>query len=78
MNQQITDLDLFEFIGRQALQIDLLKRQAEQLQTMLVQSQNGIAEAQKVAKGLHRQIQKSTIENNGAEIKQPLEDYSTR
>ncbi len=70
MNQQITNLDLFEFIGRQALEIDLLKKQSEQLIAMVQQSQNGIIEAQEVAKKLYRQTQKSTMENNGAEIGQ--------
>ncbi len=37
MNQQITNLDLFEFIGRQALEIDFLRKRAEQLQLMLEQ-----------------------------------------
>ncbi len=77
MNNQITNLDLFEFIGRQALEIDMLRKENEQLKIMLVQSQNGIVEAQEVTKKLHHQIQKSTIENNGAELAQQLEDHST-
>ena len=79
MNQQITNLDMLELIGRQALEIDLLKKQNEQLVAMVQQAQNGIIEAQGVAKKLHCQIQKSATENNGAEIGQ-LEDkpYSTK
>ncbi len=80
MNQQLTNLDLFEFIGRQALEINVLRKQAEQLKAMLRQAQNGIIEAQEVAKKLHHQAQKSAIENNGAEVEQ-LENepsYSTK
>ena len=77
MKQQITNLDLFELIGRQALQIDLLKKENEQLLSMLQQAQSGIIEAQEVAKKLHRQTQKSAIENNGAELAERLENYPT-
>ncbi len=70
MNQQITNIDMFELIGRQVLEIDLLRKQNEQLKIMLQQAQNGIIEAQEVAKKLHHQIQKSTMENNGAEVEQ--------
>lgn len=61
---------MFEFIGRQALEIDLLRKQNEQLKAMLQQAQGGIIEAQEVAKKIHRQTQKSAIESNGAEIGQ--------
>ena len=79
-NQQITASDLFPLIGRQTIEINLLREKIEQLQAMLQQAQNGIIEAQEVAKKLHHQIQKSAMENNGAEVKQ-LENepgYSTR
>lgn len=68
MSQQITASDLFPLIGRQTVEIDLLKKQNDQLLSMLQQAQSGIIEAQEVAKKLDRQIQKSAIENNGAEI----------
>ncbi len=68
MNQQITNLDMFELIGRQALQIDFLGKQVEQLTAMIQQAQNSATEAQEIAKKLHRQIQKSAMENNGAEL----------
>ncbi len=68
---------MFEFIGRQALQNDLLGKENEQLKAMLRQAQNGIIEAQEVAKKLHCQMQKSATENNGAELAERLEDYST-
>ncbi len=75
----ITSLDLFELIGRQAVQIDLLKKENEQLKAMLQQAQNGITEAQEIAKKLHQQTQKSAIENNGAlEEKKREVDYSMK
>ncbi len=61
---------MFELIGRQALQIDFLGKQVEQLTVMVQQAQSSAVEAQEVAKKLHRQIQKSAIENNGAEVGQ--------
>ncbi len=70
MNQQITNLDMFEFIGRQALQIDFLGKQVEQLTVMVQQSQKSAVEAQEVAKKLHHQMQKSAMKNNGAEVEQ--------
>ncbi len=68
MNQQLTDLDLFEFIGRQAVQIDFLRKQVDQLQAMVQQSQQSAVEAQEVAKKLHSQTQKSVIGNNDAKV----------
>ncbi len=77
-NQQIEIDDLFEFIGRQALDNYLLRKQTEQLKTMLRQAQNGIVEAQEVAKKLHHQMQKSAIENNGAELVERETSHSTK
>ncbi len=79
MNQQITNLDMCEFIGRQALEIDLLRKQNEQLKAMLQQTQNGITEAQEVAKRLHHQIQNGAMENNSAEVEELKDEpnYST-
>ena len=76
MKQQITTSDLFEFMGRQALDIEILRKQIEQLKMMLQQAQKGITEAQEVAKKLH-QTQKSAIENNGVELAERLENYPT-
>ncbi len=77
MNQQITVSDLFPLIGRQTIEINLLREKIEQLQAMLQQAQGGIIEAQEVAKKLHHQTQKSAIENNDAELAEKIEDYST-
>ncbi len=67
MSQHITASDLFPLIGRQTIEINLLREKIEQLQAMLRQAQNGIIEAQEVAKKLHQQIQKRADEaKNGA------------
>lgn len=37
MNHQVTTQDLFEIIGRQTVEIDLLRKQLEQLSVMVQQ-----------------------------------------
>jgi len=39
VSQQVTTQDLFEFIGRQAIEIDLLRKQLEQLSAVIQQIQ---------------------------------------
>ena len=65
---QIDINDMFRIIGRQRVEIELLNRQLEQMQEVAQQEQNRASEAQEVAKKLYQQMQKSAIENNGAEI----------
>ncbi|KKM90974.1 hypothetical protein LCGC14_1233260 [marine sediment metagenome] len=67
-NRQVTTQDLLQIIGRQRVEIELMTRQLEQMQSLAQSEQNRANEAQEVAKKLHQQIQKSAIENNGAEI----------
>jgi len=65
-------------MGRQALDIEILRKENEQLKSMLLQAQNGITEAQEVAKKLHQQIQESAMENHGAELAKQDSTYSTK
>ncbi len=46
MNQQITTQDLFEIIGRQTVELELLRKQLEQLSAIVEQIQ---AKKEKVA-----------------------------
>lgn len=39
MNQQVTTQDLFELIGRQTVEIDLLRKQLDQMSAMIQLSQ---------------------------------------
>ena len=75
MNQQrqMTNLDLFEFIGRQALEIDFLRKQAEQFQALAQSEQNRANEAQGVADEAQLLAKRLYHQQNGADKKQAVQ-----
>ena len=55
MNRQVTTQDLFEIIGRQRVEIELMTRELEKMQTLVQHEQNRANEAQLLAKRLYHQ-----------------------
>ena len=63
---QIDINDMFRIIGRQTVEIDLIRKQLEQMKTLALSEQNRANEAQLLAKRLYHQ-------QNGAEKKQAVQ-----